>query len=156
VKAGLDINSIEVKGIKVYYDDDIFDYNGNYLGNLNYPHSYRWNRNIMYDDYDMCAMVVGNKLTYYVLGEAVKEFELPEDRWQVIDSDYYVKDKAEYSYSHNAIVIDDASMKEVCVDEALIEKLVPVYRFDDRSVWILNSEGKLEKVCEDVVDFHEA
>lgn len=156
IRKGCDPTSIEVKGIKVYYDDDIFDYNGNYLGNLNYPHAYRWNSNIMWDDYGMCAMVVDNKLTYYVLGDPVKQFELPEGRWKVIDSDYYVKDESGYSDSHNAIVIDDESMKEVAVDEALIEKLVLMYRFDDRSVWTIDSVGKLEKVCEDVVDFQEA
>ena len=156
VKNGTDVNSVEIKGIKVYYDYDIFDYNGNYLGNLNYPHAYRWNSNIMFDDYDMCAMVVGNKLTYYVLGEVVKDFELPEGRWQVIDSDYYVKDEAEYDDSYSAITIEDESVKEAAVDEALIEKLVLMYRFDDRSVWTIDSVGKLEKVCEDVVDFQEA
>ena len=154
VKNGTDVYSIEIKGIEVYYDYDIFDYNGNYLGNLNYPHAYKWNRNVMSDDYDMCAMVVGNKLTYYVLGNPVKEFELPDGRWKVIESDYYLKDE-DNNDSYNAIAIDD-SMKEVSVDEALIEKLVLLYRFDDRSVWTLDSEGKLEKVCEDVVDFQEA
>ena len=155
VKNGTDVKSVEIKGIKVYYDYDIFDDNGNYLGNLNYPHSYKWNRNVMFDDYDMCAMVVGNKLTYYVLGEAVKEFELPEGRWQVIDSDFYLEE-TENEDSYTALVIEDDSMKEVSVDEALIEKFALLYRFDDRSVWTLDSEGRLEKVCEDVVDFQEA
>ncbi len=155
VKNGTDVKSVKIKGIKVYYDYDIFDDNGNYLGNLNYPHSYKWNRNVMFDDYDMCAMVVGNKLTYYVLGEAVKEFELPEGRWQVIDSDFYLEE-TENEDSYTALVIEDDSMKEVSVDEALIEKFALLYRFDDRSVWTLDSEGRLEKVCEDVIDFQEA
>lgn len=155
VKNGTDVKSVEIKGIKVYYDYDIFDDNGNYLGNINYPHSYKWNRNVMFDDYDMCAMVVGNKLTYYVLGEAVKEFELPEGRWQVIDSDFYLEE-TENEDSYTALVIEDDSMKEVSVDEALIEKFALLYRFDDRSVWTLDSEGRLEKVCEDVIDFQEA
>lgn len=155
VKDGTDVYAIEIKGIKVYYNYDIFDKNGNYLGNLNYPHSYKWNHNIMFDDYDMCAMVIDNKLTYYVFGEAVKEFELPEGRWKVIDSDFYLEE-TENEDSYTALVIEDDSMNEVSVDEALIEKLVLLYRFDDRSVWTLDSDGKVEKVCEDVVDFQEA
>ena len=156
VKNGTDVYSIEIKGIKVYYDYDIFDYNGNYLGNLNYPHSYRWNRNVMFDDYDMCALVVSNKLTYYVLGDPVKEFELPEGRWQIINSDYCLDLDETEDESYNAIVIDDDSIKEVSVDEVLIEKMVLLYRFDDQTVWTLDSKGEVQKVCEDVVDFQEA
>ena len=156
IREGRDPKSIEIEGIKIYYDYDIFDSNGNYLGNLNYPHSYKWNRNVMFDDYYKVAMVVGNKLTYYVLGDPVKEFELPEGRWQVINSDYYVKDEAENDDSYSAITIEDESVKEAAVDEALIEKIVLMYRFDDRSVWTIDSVGRLEKVCEDVIDFQEA
>lgn len=154
-KNGGDVYTI--KDLDIYYDGDIYDLNHNYLGNFHLENPYEWNCNLIFDCYDMEATLFSNKLTFYYYGEIVREYQLPEGEWKVLECYFsFHEDPNTAAVIYVSDVNNDGVTTPEELSAAITNTNILLYNFSDKSVYTINQNGIISKVCENVVDFQEA
>lgn len=145
VKSG-DQNSIAQSGYKLY-NDDLYDENFNYLGNIHLPFACNNSGYAVYDSLRSCFAVNNVNLMLYRYGETVRKYTLKEGDWRIID---------------RSIILSESIAKEenTTITAEKLKKLISkvdvlLYNKSDSCLYHLsdaNGETAIDLIANDVKD----
>ena len=144
LKAGVDPS--EFTDVEIMANGDIYDLNGNYLGNAHLPYPFEKSSLLQFDEDGMEIMIDEESLVLYRYGDVIDRFSLASPGWTVIQS------RIVYSVDSETLFSTNVTAKEISDNLKEIEFLL--YNYEDRTVWKINDSG-INRLCEGVVDYQE-
>jgi hypothetical protein len=144
LKAGVDPS--EFTDVEIMTNGDIYDLNGNYLGNAHLPYPFEKSSLLQFDEDGMEIMNEGQTIAFYRYGEVVKRFTLASPGWTVI------RPRIDYKVDPETLFSSNATAKEISDNIAEVELLM--YNYEDRSVWKFSDTG-IDRLCDGVADYQE-
>lgn len=154
---------VKEEDLKVKYDVDIYPYGSiyriddEYMGNIHLPVPIKWNDNIILADHDSCWLVKENTLTLYHYGDIVCSYELPDGEWKIIEAYIHYHEDPNSSWLKYIIDTDNDNIttaKEL--RNAITNTNILMLNAKEHSVYTINQNGMVIKICEDVWDYREA
>ena len=145
-QAKLGKDPAEFTDVEIMDNGDIYDLNGKYLANIHLPYAFKWSPNLQFSENGMEIMLNETKLEYYRYGEVVQSFELPSQRWKVIQSSI--------TYSGDPEMLFAKNLNAEQIKAAIQDTKVLLYNLEEKTVWKIDSTG-INKIIEECVDYTE-